>query len=316
MKTPRSDRVLSAGIILLFCSILGLLYPACRPNPKPVGTPPSTDLITPSSSATGTERLVLGYISSNVNREIRGFQPLIEILHAALEIPVELDIEPSVPAMAEALRRGRVDLYFDSPLPSLQVASSSGAVPSFIWNKHNLESYNSILFTRKDSGILSPDDLPGHSLVLSSRESTSGYGLPKAYLEAMHYHIIQPGQGPFSGGIRVLLSGDTENTMFWILEGKGDVGAVANEYFLDFAGIRREELRVLGQTPSLPRALVCISPKTSPALAGRLRSLLPTLESQYPKKLFKFKETRRFSLLSEKILTRIETILGSRQNTK
>jgi len=303
MKPAASDRIVSAGIILIICSTVGLLYPACRPNPEPAGTSSSSAITPPSTrSATGAGKLVLGYISSNINEEMQEFQPLIEILHASLEIPVELDVEPSVSAMAEALRSGKIDLYFDSPLPNLRV--------------HNLDSYNSILFTRKDSGILSPDDLPGHSLVLSSPESTSGYGLPKAYLEAMHLHIIQPGQGKVPGGIRLLLSGDTENTLFWVLEGKGDAGAVANEYFLDLAGIRREELRVLGQTPSLPRAVVSISPMTSPELASRLRSLLPALASRNRERLLAFKGTRGFSLMSKEMLLRIETLLGFGKNEK
>lgn len=218
--------------------------------------------------------LVIGSVSRDPAGEHRRFAPLLDLL-SQLEVDgtgwqPSLEVLPDIPLMAGALRSGAVDLYMDSCVPVVQAERQSGGEVALAWHKHGLESYASVVFTRRDSGVKALGDLRGGTLVLSAPSSTSGYLLPVAVLRQAGLAVASQETVREDGAVRVLLSGDAENTMFWVLEGRGSAGAVADEYYEKLAGIRGPELRVLARSPAVPRGLVCVRPGMSP---GEMRQV-------------------------------------------
>lgn len=216
-------------------------------------------------------------------------------------MPVRSRIETNTKAMLDSLESGRIDLYFDSALPIFKIYQLGGISPSLRWKKHGLDEYYSILFARRDSGISTPDDLRGRSFVFSSKTSTSGYGLPRSVLLRTGLHLVEAQQIGNSADVHVLFSGDSENTMFWVLEKNGDAGAINSEYFLSLAGIRRNELKIIARSPTVPRGLVSFGPKLSSELRKRVSRTLLDAGSQESilKRLREFQGSTGFEELSE-----------------
>ncbi len=225
-------------------------------------------------------RLEIGSISRDPSDEYHRFRPLLDLMaHPPGDRPgwaVHLHVVETVPEMARALAEGSVDLYMDSAFPVLKACRLSGARPALLWKKHGVETHASVLFARRGAGPSSLGALRDHSLVLSATTSTSGYLLPVAFLRDRGMVVADPEEMGTPGSVRVLLSGDAENTVFWVLEGRGDAGAVSNEYFDRLAGIRAGELAILATTPAVPRALVCLRADLG---AGRQRDIVSFLSS-------------------------------------
>ena len=224
---------------------------------------------------------------------------------------MHLDVVETVPEMARAMTEGTVDLYMDSAFPVLKACRLSGARPVLLWKKHGVETHASVFFARRGAGPSSIGALRNHSLVLSATTSTSGFLLPVAFLRARGIAVADPEEMGTPGSVRVLLSGDAENTVFWVLEGRGDAGAVSNEYFDRLAGIRAGELAVLATTPAVPRALVCVRADLG---AERQRNVVTFLSSlgetpEGRRRLEEFQKTGGFGHIPETELGTAEHLL-------
>ena len=259
----------------------------------------------------GAKALILGSISRSPDEESRDFQPICSLLQDLLEMPVRSRIEADTRAMLTSLKTGAIDLYFDSALPILEIYRLSGIAPSLKWKKHGLDDYYSILFARRDSGISTPADLPGHSFVFSEKTSTSGYGLPRTLLLRAGLQLVEAQQRKNSDDVQFIFSGDSENTIFWVLEKKGEAGAINSEYFLSLAGIRRSELKIISRSPTVPRGLVSFGPKLSGELRERIsRTLLDAGSKESTlARLKEFKGSTGFEGLSADDLRRMAAAL-------
>jgi hypothetical protein len=84
--------------------------------------------------------------------------------------------------MAELIKNGEVDVYFDSVYPAYLMSEATGAQPILRQWRNCDPEYYSVIVARSDSGISSIDDLPGHVVAMDQPYSTSGFVLPSAYL--------------------------------------------------------------------------------------------------------------------------------------
>ena len=296
-------------IILLLPNLSG-----CHHGCQTPGVPNRKD----PGLARGETPLVIGTLAVYFE-EIRAvYRPLVELLQEELDTPVSFEMKSEPDAMSRALADGEIQLYLDSPLPALRVCRHSGANPAFAIEKGRRTRFFSIIFCRKDSGISSLADLKGRSFVFASNESTSGYGLPRTTLRRAGLIIEENPDAASDENVHALFSGDGESTMFWVLDGRGDAGAVSNEYFLMLSGPRRNELQVLARTDSTPAGLICFSPEMPAAQRDTLSRLLTRLGSdpETSKKLEAFHGVTGFVPLSEGQILKIENALGMDNDTR
>ena len=243
------------------------------------------------------EVFAIGTVSSDASKMIKRFQPtadyIAENLSGEKKYKGKVIITKTIEDMEELLLNQEIDLYYDSPFATVYLAEETNAkVIAKRW-KENAESYNSVFFVKKDSEIQSIKDLPGTTLVFQNVESTSGYMLPITQLLSKGYRV----GFDMNNDINHVFSGDDENTAHWIVEGKGDSGAISNLDFDDLPKDLKEDLRIIGESNQVPRQLVIQRSDTSDDQANKVKEILLSMHETGKglEILEDFKHTSRYS---------------------
>ncbi len=259
----------------------------------------------PSSPAPfeATGIITFGSVSLNPASEHEVFRPFVDHVASRLrEVGIgrgRVVVVDSISKMVEELNEGRIDVYIDSPFPV-----------GFVWKrteidlllrrwKRGSETYRSVVFVRADSGVNSVADLAGKMIAFGEPFSTSGFLMPKAALASTglmldNYEDAAASIPPDRVGY--VFSNDAENTMFWVLKGKVDAGAVNEDYYQALAGSRVSELKIILTTEAVPRNLVCVRRSLDPRVTDALKDLLLGMdEDEEGQGVLKgFEETARF----------------------
>src|SRR5262249_43277272 len=140
---------------------------ACSTQTSP--TPTAIPSPTPEPTKAGRP-LILGDISDDPAEVIEGAQPIANYLASQLaEYGItsgEVRVATSMDDMINLLKKGEVDLYFDSTYPATLISDAGGGQIILRRWKFGVEKYNSVIFASKKSGITSIDQLPGHIVAM------------------------------------------------------------------------------------------------------------------------------------------------------
>jgi phosphonate transport system substrate-binding protein len=136
-------------------------------------------------------------------------------------------------------------------------------------------TYHGMIFVRKDSGIVSIEQMQGKRFVFVDKATTAGYLLPLSYFQK---------QGK---NFRVFLreyyfSGTHEDAIYDVLNKKADIGAAKNTVFDRLARSDKrisEELLVLARSPEVPENALAVRKGLEGALASRIQSALLGMDS-------------------------------------
>lgn len=274
-----------------------LAVPACRPAPQGQSQPEVIQSPVPAGIVT------LGSVSLDPGREHEVFRPFANYLASHLgEVGIgtgRVVVSDSLSRMVEALRRGSVDIYIDSPFPVAFVCERGEARPILRRWKRGSQTYHSVIFARSDSGIETADDLRGHMVAFGEPFSTTGFLLPKATLASSGLKLVNYADSAAavpSDQVGYVFSNDAENTLFWVLKNKVSAGAVNADYFAALAGSRIDELRIILSTEETPRNVVCVRSDLDPELVQKVEEVLLAMddEEQGQKVLRDFEQTTRF----------------------
>ena len=169
----RFFRVITVGAAML------LLAAACQADEGIKNPAALAPVLAPSSDL----MITLGDIDSDEPiKKIKRFQPLADYLARELgDMGIQqgkVVIAQDMPEMAQFLKEGKVDFYFDSSFPTLTVQEMAGSqVIARRW-KQGSASYWTTYIALRGSGIDSVDDFAGKVLAFEEPHSTSGYVLP------------------------------------------------------------------------------------------------------------------------------------------
>lgn len=173
--------------------------------------------------------------------------------------------------------------------------------------KDGSPQHHSIVITRRDSGIRDVRELPGHTVAFEEETSTDGYFLPAATLRG-HGLVLTPLADPRTAvapdRVGYVFSGDDENTVFQVLDGRVDAGALSQEDLAENAGSRADELVTLARSIDVPRHGVVRRPDLDAELVAALTTTLTTLHetAEGQRALEDFDETARFDALTPESL--------------
>jgi len=264
-------------------------------------------LVVAAAGPVSAEPIRLGSVSSEPARDIKNFQPFADYLAKRLR-PEGVDrgvvmVAGSLPQMASFLREGRVDLYIDSPFPTLGVRRLSGSSEVLLrrW-KGGVGEYHSVIFTRRNIGIDKLEGLVGKVLAFEDPTSTASYFLPKASLIQQGFTVRRypdATAGVAAGEIGYVFSDDDENTIAWVLRGKVLAGAINSVAYERLTPDRAANLMVLHRTITVPRHIVSYRVGLDPSLVGRIKAILLDMSGSEEgrKVLEQFEKTTRFDEL-------------------
>mgnify|MGYP000249852827 CR=1 FL=1 len=261
--------------------------------------------------------LTVGSISNTPKEEMATFQPFADYLVANLNDPrytkARVLVAYSLDEMIDLIQEEQVDLFLDSPFPIIAVRDQTGSVPFLLRWKKGIKEYNSVIFTHKDSGVNSLEDLKGKMVAFEEEFSTSGYFLPKATLMDTGLTLVEKlkrsARVP-SNKVGYLFSKDDETTMYWVLKNLVHAGALNKNDFSILAKKRLPELKILKETMLVPRQLVVHRKSLPLEVVKEITETLISMDKNEEGRavLSGFSKTKKFEVLDHSTLLPINKL--------
>jgi len=236
---------------------------------------------TPQKPITAT--ITLGIVAETHQKEIEEhFREFVRYVARKIYPTTVLEgkvvVTATLPDLAKLLDRGMVDFYMESPYPTYVVNSVHGAGTLLLrrW-KSGMADYRSLIFTLRNSAIQRLDDLRGKLIAFEDPESSSGYFLPKLFLQRNGFKLAEkPGLDANVGAAEVgfVFARSQENLVDLVLTKKVAAGAFSNDDHAALDEKKRNDILVLAQTELLPRHLLSVRKDMPLGLVGRLEKIL------------------------------------------
>ena len=236
---------------------------------------------TPQKPITAT--ITLGIVAETHQKEIEEhFREFVRYVARKIYPTTVLEgkvvVTATLPDLAKLLDRGMVDFYMESPYPTYVVNSIHGAGTLLLrrW-KSGMADYRSLIFTLRNSAIQRLDDLRGKLIAFEDPESSSGYFLPKLFLQRNGFKLAEkPGLDANVGAAEVgfVFARSQENLVDLVLTKKVAAGAFSNDDHAALDEKKRNDILVLAQTELLPRHLLSVRKDMPLGLVGRLEKIL------------------------------------------
>ena len=255
-------------------------------------------------------------------KKLARFQPLADYLAANLadfgirdgQVVIARDIEE----MGRYLETETVDIYFDSPFPTLAAQQFSGSTIILRRWKGGLVEYWSRFIAMKDGGISGVEDFKGKVIAFEEPRSTSGFLLPAGTLIQRGFTLTEvsgTGEQIPAGEIGYFFSGDEGNTVELVLRGAVAGGGISNEDYLELPAAIMDRLVVFDRTIAIPRQLVSVRPGLDPELVRRIQRLLIDLDqSEEGLALLEgLKNTQKFDLPTPQSEDSLQKLLNQSQ---
>jgi phosphonate transport system substrate-binding protein len=285
---------------LFVIAITALLFGAIRGSNAVGQTPSRVEVRT----------LSLGIVSEVHQKEIeehyRDFVGyLARKLSAASDVEAKVIIASTPTELAKLLGQQKVDFYMESTYSTYVINDVQGAGKLLLrrWQRGKPE-YQSLIFTKRNSGVNRLDDLRGKIIVFEDPESTSGYFLPKFFLLRNGFKLSEKGRLDASvapGEIGYVFASSQEKLVDLVLTEQAAGGAFSDDDYAKLDEKAKADVGVLAQSERLPRHLVSIRKDMAPPLADRLKAILLSMseDDEGRKILQKTGETTKFDMLPE-----------------
>jgi phosphonate transport system substrate-binding protein len=249
------------------------------------------------------ETLTIGSISGNASKEMIRHKSLIEYLTRSLKSSgidkVDIRVTDGINQMTQLMRSGSVDLYMDSPFPSLKLANAGVSDIVLRRWKKGVKQYHNVIFVHTDSLIDSIEDLQGEMIGFEEDFSTSSYYLPKASLQQKGLKLTSKTdrhETVANNEIGYVFTGEDKNTVTWVRKQRIAAGAISNIKFDGLKARFRKQLRIIFRSVSVPRQVVSYRKKMSPLLASSLTQIFLNMDqTEYGRQqLEEFERTVKF----------------------
>lgn len=227
--------------------------------------------------------LTLGMVSEIYRSEIEeDFGDFVRYTAQKLSTASRLEgaviVAPTTFQLVKLLEQRRVDFYMESPYATYIINQVHGAAKLLLrrWKRGKAE-YQSVIFTKSNSGIKSLDDLQGKIIAFEDPDSTSGYYLPKLFLQRKGFTLVNKSRFDPHGlptEVGYIFAGSQERLVELVFTNQVAAGAFSDDDATALDEKRRLDIIVLAQTERLPRHLLSIRRDLAPALAGRLEKVL------------------------------------------
>ena len=259
-------------------------------------------------SGANSQSITLGLVSA-VNREEIGehFQPFVD--YVARQIFTDsngkgsVSIASTLPELAKLLEEKKVDFFMESSYPTYVVNSVHGAGTLLLrrW-KGGKPEYRSLIAVRKDGGTNRLQELRGKIIAFEDPESTSGYFMPKLFLQRNGLKLTLASSLKAAvpqTEVGYVFAKNQETLIDWILTKQVAAGTLSDDDYASLEEKSRSSLNILAQTELLPRHLLSVRKDLAPGLIERLSHVLRTMhENEEGQKILQRTDgTTKFDLL-------------------
>jgi len=237
------------------------------------------------------EVLVLGSLENDVRRQVARFTPLADYLETALAphgiSEVQITVMREDQDIAGAISSGDIDLYFDTPVIAAKVARDSGAIPLLKQYRNRDATFRSMIVAPVDGPVQTLDDLVDRKIGFEERSSSAGFLLPVYLLDQAGLKLAKlrtRHRDVPAGKVGYVFTGDCDNTMYWLVRGWVDAGAINDIDFRRLDSAFPGQFRVLSESRFMPREVVMQRPNMehdlSQAISDALTSMHETPEGR------------------------------------
>jgi phosphonate transport system substrate-binding protein len=252
--------------------------------------------------------ITLGLVSETNQQDIaEHFRDLARYvarkLSASTDAEGQVVVARTLSELAKLLDQNKVDFFMESPYPTYVVNQVHGAAKLLLrrWKGGKAE-YRSLIATTKHAGINRIQDLRGKIIAFEDAESTSGYFLPKLFLQRNGFKLSQV--SALSATVPATEVGyvfaKTQPILVeWVLSKQVAAGALSDDDYAALDDKRKTDLNVLAQTELLPRHLVSVRKNLAPEMIERLGGILQSMheDGEGQKILRSIDNTTKFDLL-------------------
>ena len=252
--------------------------------------------------------ITLGAVSTINEKEIENhFRDFVLYVARKLSpLPViegKVIVAPTLPDLARLLEQNKVDFYMESAYPTYVVNNVHDAGKLLLrrWQRGKAE-YQSLIFSKKDSGINSLQDLRGKVIAFEDPESTSGHFLPRFFLIKRGFKMVEtnkPDPKSSPPEIGFIFAYSQAKLVEAVLTQQVAAGAFSDDDYAKLSEQQRADINILAQTEMLPRHLVSVRKNMDPALAIRIEKILVTMseDPEGRKVMEKTGDTTKFDML-------------------
>lgn len=228
--------------------------------------------------ASTAPKLVIGLIPEmNVFKQMERFQPLAEHLEQQLGVTVELKILSRYGNLIDSFITQKMDgAFFGSFTGALAIEKLQVIPLARPMNLNGESTYRGLVYTRKDSGIRTLDDMKGKRFAFVEKATTAGYLFPLAYFRNNGIANAETYLG------EIFFAGSHDASLDAVLNRKADLGASKNTVFewVRAANPRiDQEIHILAESLDVPSNGLCVRPDLDPALRQKIREVLLALDS-------------------------------------
>lgn len=223
-------------------------------------------------------KFVIGVISAKPDKMLRKYSPMANYVAARLnKLGVQrgsVVVAKNIEAMRKRVRRGGVDLIFESAFSTLEL-KKTGMLPSLLVWRKGVREYRTLFFVRKDSALHELTDLKGKIIVFEDPHSTSAYAIPKAELKKRGLQVIPLAEAQKAAGtVRYAFGGEELNLAFWVIQKKADAGVFNNNDWDELPQNIKTELRIIHETRPVLRYVGSFHPAVPPKVRQAVENVL------------------------------------------
>jgi phosphonate transport system substrate-binding protein len=253
-----------------------------------------------------TKTISLGIVSEVNQKEIEEhYRDFVGYLARKLSSEGKVILASTPPELVKLLEQQKVDFYMESAYSTYIINDVEGAAKLLLrrWQRGKPE-YQSLIFTKRNSGVNRLDDLRGKIIIFENLKSTSGYFLPKFFLQRNGFKLSEKSRldaAVTPAEIGYIFASSQEQLVNLVLTNQAAGGAFSDDDYAKLDDKAKAEIGVLAQTERLPRYLVSIRKDMPPALADRLKAILIAMSEDDEGRsiLQKTGETTKFDMLPE-----------------
>jgi phosphonate transport system substrate-binding protein len=250
--------------------------------------------------------LILGVVAGTHQKEVEAhFREFVTYVARKVSGPASAGnviVAPATADLVKLLQEKKVDFYLESPFPTYVINNVNGAGRVLLrrW-KGGMAEYQSLIFTNRGSQVKTVQELRGKLVAFEDPESSTGYLLPKVFLQKQGLKLSDKSAGAAVAPEEIgYIFGQTdEKVIELVLTGRAAAGAFSDDDYAKLPEEQKTQIVILGQTEKLPRHLVSIRNDLPPEVAARLQRVLLTMhEDQEGRRILQqTDDTTKFDIL-------------------